>query len=200
MKTRRIDTASKPAAVSGSTIETDFVPALALLGEAKSHALAAERDTWEFALDVKELRWFGIKNCTLRSLICRGLIEHAIDVTTLGDTKRCCRTTSHLQFTDQSCFMLTATGESYLDGTLAQTKGLPAPHLAFGQSPPETSPVTPEWNDETRVLCLGTVVIKQYRVPAPVQAAILSTFQEEGWPARIDDPLPPDGNGDPKQR
>ena len=32
------------------------------------------------------------------------------------------------------------------------------------------------------------------------QEAILTAFQEEGWPARIDDPLPPHPEQDPKRR
>jgi hypothetical protein len=32
-------------------------------------------------------------------------------------------------------------------------------------------------------------VVKRFREPAPNQVAILRAFEEEGWPARIDDPL-----------
>ena len=32
------------------------------------------------------------------------------------------------------------------------------------------------------------------------QEAILAAFQEDGWPARIDDPLPPVAETDPKRR
>ena len=42
--------------------------------------------------------------------------------------------------------------------------------------------------------------MKQYRVPAPNQEAVLSAFLEEGWPRRIDDPLPPKGDVAPKTR
>ncbi len=33
--------------------------------------------------------------------------------------------------------------------------------------------------------------MKRFRVPAENQEAVLSAFQEEGWPSRVDDPLPP---------
>lgn len=42
--------------------------------------------------------------------------------------------------------------------------------------------------------------MKQYRVPSPTQEIILTVFEEEGWPARIDDPLPPDPEVPPKRR
>jgi hypothetical protein len=34
-------------------------------------------------------------------------------------------------------------------------------------------------------------VVKEFKLPAPNQETILTAFQEEGWPPRIDDPLPP---------
>ena len=33
--------------------------------------------------------------------------------------------------------------------------------------------------------------MKQFKVPSPTQESILAAFEEEGWPAAIDDPLPP---------
>jgi hypothetical protein len=49
---------------------------------------------------------------------------------------------------------------------------------------------TPNWDPETRTLYLGQRIVKRYRVPSINQEAVLSAFQEEGWPRRIDDPLP----------
>jgi hypothetical protein len=59
-----------------------------------------------------------------------------------------------------------------------------------------TSAVTPpilhpRWDRERRELWYGERLLKRYRRPAPHQEAILSAFQEEGWPSRIDDPLKP---------
>jgi hypothetical protein len=34
------------------------------------------------------------------------------------------------------------------------------------------------------------LVVKQYRTPAASQTLILAAFEEDGWPRRIDDPLP----------
>ena len=33
-------------------------------------------------------------------------------------------------------------------------------------------------------------MVKRFRVPAHNQEAVLAAFEEEGWPHRIDDPLP----------
>src|SRR4029079_19770564 len=73
---------------------------------------------------------------------------------------------------------------------------LPPERLALAQ----TMRLTPEWNASRRELRYQGQVIKHYRVPAENQELILSAFQEEGWPHCIDDPLPQDGEVDPKQR
>lgn len=58
----------------------------------------------------------------------------------------------------------------------------------------------PEWDPERRELRVGDVVVKRFRQPAPNQELILTAFDEDGWPSRIDDPLPPDSRHDPKER
>ncbi len=42
------------------------------------------------------------------------------------------------------------------------------------------------------MLYVGEDVVKRYRVPSPTQEAVLNAFEEEDWPARIDDPLRPE--------
>jgi hypothetical protein len=38
---------------------------------------------------------------------------------------------------------------------------------------------------------VGGRLVKRFRQPAVLQHAVLSAFQELGWPARMEDPLPP---------
>ena len=47
---------------------------------------------------------------------------------------------------------------------------------------------------------MGDVLVKQFKLPSPNQETVLMAFQEEGWPPRIDDPLPPHPELDPKRR
>ena len=58
----------------------------------------------------------------------------------------------------------------------------------------------PCWDGERRELCFAGQVVKRFKVPAPNQEAVLAALQEEGWPAAVDDPLPPAGDQDPKYR
>lgn len=58
----------------------------------------------------------------------------------------------------------------------------------------------PIWDPERRELRVGEMVVKRFRQPAQNQELILTVFEEDGWPERIDDPLPPDPVRDPKER
>ncbi len=58
----------------------------------------------------------------------------------------------------------------------------------------------PRWDMLRRELSVDGQVVKRFRVPAPNQIAILAAFEEEGWPPRVYDPLPPQGDQDPAGR
>jgi hypothetical protein len=64
----------------------------------------------------------------------------------------------------------------------------------------DASASLPQWDAEHRALRVGEWVVKEYRVPCRNQEAVLAAFQEEGWPHRIHDPLPPHGDIEPKCR
>lgn len=49
----------------------------------------------------------------------------------------------------------------------------------------------PVWDGERHRLYFRGKLIKRYRRPAPLHWRILETFQEEGWPESIFDPLLP---------
>ncbi len=58
----------------------------------------------------------------------------------------------------------------------------------------------PQWDPERRLLRFNGVSVKEFKWTAHNQEAVLSAFQEENWPARIDDPLPPHAEQDSKRR
>ena len=87
-------------------------------------------------------------------------------------------------------------GEAHLAPPVRLSPAAPAPPPAASRSSDEL----PRWDSDSRVLTLGGRVVKQFRQPAEEQDLILTAFQEEGWPQRISDPLPPKEGIDPKQR
>jgi hypothetical protein len=48
----------------------------------------------------------------------------------------------------------------------------------------------PRWDTDRRELYLGATLLKRYRQRAERQCTVLESFEELGWPPRIDDPLP----------
>ena len=50
--------------------------------------------------------------------------------------------------------------------------------------------VRPKWDRDRRELRLGGQLVKVFKLPSPLQEAILMAFEEEHWPPKIDDPLP----------
>jgi hypothetical protein len=58
----------------------------------------------------------------------------------------------------------------------------------------------PVWNPEGRELWFRGKLVKQFHHKAGNQVLILEVFEELGWPPRIDDPLPPKSDQEPKER
>jgi hypothetical protein len=76
--------------------------------------------------------------------------------------------------------------EPLLDGLVLARPGavaLPRPVA------PGTARAVPQWDETARRLTFRGHVCKTYRQPAPDQVRVLTTFQEDGWPEAIDDPL-----------
>lgn len=73
--------------------------------------------------------------------------------------------------------------------------------LPGGDGPAFEKRPRPRWDRRSMQLWFGVWLCKSYRRAAPNQWLILDAFEEEGWPPRIDDPIPGCGpDGDPRQR
>jgi hypothetical protein len=58
----------------------------------------------------------------------------------------------------------------------------------------------PHWDPDLQELRVNGLIVKQFKVPAPNQEMVLAAFEEERWPLRVDDPLPPQADQEPKRR
>jgi hypothetical protein len=65
-----------------------------------------------------------------------------------------------------------------------------AMRTAPGPAAQPAEPPRPRWVKKDRQLWYGDVLCLQYKRPARYQHLILDAFEEEGWPDRIDNPLP----------
>ena len=99
---------------------------------------------------------------------------------------------------DETCIVLTRAG-------VLPARADPADptlfHLCNGEAATRTGALyIPRWDSAARVLTFGGRIVKQFERPSPNQEAILNSFEEAGWPCRVDDPLPPKDEIAPKTR
>jgi hypothetical protein len=179
--------------------------ALAHLWKAFAYAQDLELDPWEFSLRLLHLVELGVDESDLRWLVVKRYVEHGEEITTFQDEDRRFRRGRNVAFTSETCFVLTEAGVGLVQdrhdeedlappASLCSTVPFPLPASSPG------SAGIPHWDSELRVLRFGSSVVKRFRQPSPNQEALLTTFEESGWPERIDDPLHPRGEPSPKQR
>jgi hypothetical protein len=178
--------------------------ALELLLEAVQYADETTDSRWEFAVEIEQLRQLELSDNDLRYLLRLRYLEHANEITCRTHKTRMYRQAGDLRFTPHSCFILTEPGVSIASRFTEDACGA-TPH--FSRSLPiapsyDQRDMTdiPVWDDRRRTLFLKGQVVKRFRWVAANQQLILSAFQEEGWPIRIDDPLAPASSLVGKQR
>jgi len=202
---------------SRSQIPMRIQPALVPLLEAIDYANQIHSDNWEFAVELELLVSLGLTRNDFRWLVLNGLVEHKREVTLESDNGRAFRPTGNLVFPAGTCFVLTEKGvllsgqtseilkinqgadsrlgnfDARMDSSINDCKSQTMRcHIA--------KTVGPCWNSERRVLTLNETIVKRFKWVAENQEAVLSVFEEEHWPYRIDDPLKPCPEQNTKRR
>lgn len=187
--------------------------AIKLLQESYAYARQLNRSPWDFAVEIATLREQGLTDSDMRWLTCSGFLEHGRETTRFGAEVRTFIHDGGLRFGRRTCFVFTEAGQANYSHTPipditcrdAERKhehgGEAGPELeAFNGDPELFRHKKPTWDRARGVLRVGEHIVKQFRVPAPNQEVILAAFAEEDWPVRIDDPLSPSPDTDPKKR
>lgn len=190
------------------------------------YARTVARDVWAFAVEIEQLCDKGLTRSDFRWLACKGYIEHAREITHCNEDGRRFRALGDLSFPERTCFILTEAGaaiarplscNSLLGGAgrdrSRQSRDASINRTARGLFPTDddgspatgkpaapASQVVPAWNAERRELRVSETLVKRFKWPAANQELVLTAFEEEGWPSRIDDPLPVEPEQDPKRR
>lgn len=157
-------------------------------------------DVWDFAVEIQDLRSADMSSADFRWLIRKGYVEHARDVTLPGEEVRSFRGVQGDTFTKKSCFALTKRGAVFVRQLLSTARAVRRDENLSDEALQTVRSIVPQWDRDLQELRFGGRVVKQFKVPAPNQEMILAAFEEEGWPPRIDDPLPPQADQDPKRR
>jgi hypothetical protein len=192
--TRRLTRAIGALGENHEQVQRVFA-ALRELHDGAELARSLARDIWDFAVEFDQLQRRGVHANDLRWLVFKGWICHGHETTTRSSSGRCFRLGGPHRFDQASCFVLSHIGANLLADQPATTADLY----------PQTSaaaldPLVPRWDRQRQELRLAQYLIKRFKVPAQTQCAILSAFEEEDWPVRIDDPLPGHPELDPKRR
>jgi hypothetical protein len=168
------------------------------------------RDPWDFAVELNAIRESGLEWNEVRWLVCKGYVVHAKEITLPGDSKRVFRPEAELVFHRRTCLVLTDEGSAFARLVRQRDRNSPSqtgngdgdvggtPTNGSGDARGD-SPL-PSWDPERRELRVAGSLVKRFRVPSPNQERIIAVFEEEGWPPRIDDPLPPLPELDSKSR
>ena len=185
-------------------------PGLRLLGQAQNYARHLSRSLWDFAVESEALLQAGLNLSDLRWLVCAGLVEHGRDVTEPGASPRVFRREEGLVFGPNTCFVLTPAGEQHVRFPAAPGE---LEQVLTGASRFSTYPITatdlsiaqnhssaPKWDQDRHQLHFGGFLVKEFKLNSPNQETILTAFEEENWPPRIDDPLLHRADVDPKER
>jgi hypothetical protein len=98
---------------------------------------------------------------------------------------------------DDLCFVVTGSRVSW---ARADAQDRTTFRLLSRDEAPLLADCTPRWDGKHRVLSVGGQIVKRYTRSSPNQEQILQAFEEQGWPCRIDDPLPHDDKVVPKLR
>jgi hypothetical protein len=188
--------------------------ALTVLLEAYQYAQDLNFDPWDFAVELPTLRPLGLTNSDCRWLVGRGWVECGFELTLAGDERRSFRRSTNLKLSKRTCLVLTEAGVVAAGGHLPDAACLERGQAAIASNSWATHrPISfpaiiaagaaeprPIWDRDRQQLRVGKVIVKQFKVPAANQESVLAAFQEENWPPRIDDPLSPQGDQDPKRR
>jgi hypothetical protein len=183
-------------------------PGLALLLRAYDYAQESGCSPWVFAVNRAALQALDLTCVDLHWLASQGYVQYA-DGPAAGGGRESASPNGksapgeHLRvvLTDagaaiaRKCLLPDVNGVHGVPGV----NGLSANHATAPLNGAQLSEdLAPHWDATRRELWVGPDLVKRYRQPAPSQERILTAFEEEGWPSRIDDPLPPQDGRDPK--
>jgi hypothetical protein len=158
---------------------------------------------WDFAVELPVLRDARLTNSDLRWLVGMGYVEHALEVTGPSDRTRQFRRTTLLTLSDATCLVLSPAGADVAQDACggASVIEIASARMAGRRlTAADSVPAQPRWDCQRRQLRVGTGIVKEFKLPSPNQETVLMAFEEEGWPPRIDDPLSPLPQLDPRRR
>jgi hypothetical protein len=177
--------------------------ALTLLLRATDYARDLGADPWQFAVEWKDLSSRGLERTDVRWLVSRNYVQLKREISVPASFRRHFAEPDTPRLWHDTSFVLTDAGVVFAHSLADQTIGSePSPnHTPTAPAAlPRSSTDKPSWDKDRRELRFRGQLVKAFRLPALNQELVLDSFEEEGWPEFIDDPLPPAQGLDPRRR
>jgi hypothetical protein len=186
-----------PPVLPAVLLDSRILRGLRVLIQAYEYAANVGVSPRQFAVKLTEARLLGLTLSDLRWLVMKRWVEPLIETTLPADDERSFRPIQTLRFPKRASFALTPAGFAAAKGPamgLERAPQKPLPELKDGRR------IVPQWDAVRKELRFDGLVVKRFKAPAPNQETVLTAFEEEAWPPRIFDPLPPFHDQDPKRR
>ena len=187
---------SEPTSPGSMPEREEKLLVLGRLAEASNYANDCGRNVWDFAVGLNFFIEKGISESAMRWLVCQHYIEHRYEVLTEKDEQRLFYEAPDTVLAEKSCFTISEGGREIFDHLKQADLQNTANHGAVKSE----NGILPTWCPLTRVLKINDKVVKHFKWPAPNQEKLINAFAEQGWPNRLDDPLPPNNGVCPKRR
>ncbi|MEO1525736.1 MAG: hypothetical protein AAFX06_09880, partial [Planctomycetota bacterium] len=152
------------------------------MNEAREYAEDLSCSNWDFAIKLSDAFVMNVCENDVRWMLRKGWIECRPSTGSGGNM----RTINAVTLTASDSIVLGIDGLRALQRLTSE----PASQIEHEACEPIVHHHKPCWNAERHELTYEGAVVKRYRWPAINQERILQVFEEESWPARIDDPLP----------
>src|SRR5260370_13850194 len=130
------------------SVLASYQPGLTLLLEAAELVQELQRDVWDLAVEIHNLRSAGLTSNNLRWLLCNGYAEQAIETTRPQRAQRTFCPARNLMLCERSCFVLTPAGAALArgEGFTPRKRGTPkqaSPPSDPPAAPPKSPPTAP---------------------------------------------------------
>jgi hypothetical protein len=169
---------------------------LTLLLKAHRYALDACCDDWEFAISLSNLLSDGLTLNDCLWLVRKGYVKVGCEKIPSCSGRReivPCPTgeLANDECGNHACLALTAHGAALARRLAGHSRVVEGEQESCVDGTSSDAPRghRPRWDAERRELTVDGQVVKHYKCPAPNQEVVLATFEEEGWPHHIYDPL-----------
>ncbi len=152
----------------------------------------------KFSVSLENLSRMGLRSEELKWLLIKNVVEEVEHSNNHLD--RNASRTSLAEIDSNKMFVITDFGIELVEENMTAAALHRSEELTNKNSNATQQEFKPSWDNERHELRCAGKIVKKFKWRAANQETILAAFEEQGWTAHIDDPLPQQSDIDPKRR